>query len=236
MTQLFHLYDMHDGIVSMVLRTFGTVFPYVEVWDCGAGDLVLLGSKRPWDASLAHYAKIFDRERPRHDLARIGIHTVNALLARQFASQRTGFAITGAGAIQSDLSPLLEYEAPKAFYLGISASLLNQFDERTWQQEVAPPAKRTALAKLDGSHLRSVFGQYWTINTNLQTYLIWRLRHDAIAPGATEPIDLRALPCVFRPSNAPPLRVNPPPGANAEIQLLLAAGALLDQTDPVVRS
>ncbi|HXJ60212.1 MAG TPA: fused MFS/spermidine synthase [Verrucomicrobiae bacterium] len=236
MAQWFHLYDMHDGIVSMVLRTFGTVFPYVEVWDCGAGDLVLLGSKRPWDASLAHYAKIFDRERPRQDLARIGIHTVNALLARQFASQRTGFAITGEGPIQSDLFPVLEYEAPKAFYLGISASLLNQFDERTWQQEVAPPAKRTALAKLDGSHLRSVFGQYWTINTNLQTYLIWRLRHDAIAPGATEPIDLRALPCVFRPSNSPPLRVNPPPGANQEVQLLLAAGALLDQTDPVVRS
>ena len=233
MAQWFHLYDMHDGIVSMVLRTFHRVFPYVEVWDCGAGDLVLLGSKRPWDASLEHYAKIFDRERPRTDLGRIGIHTVNALLARQFASQRTGFAITDEdGPIQSDLFPVLEYEAPKAFYLGISASSLNQFDERTWQQEVAPPVKRSALAKLDGNHLRSVFGQYWTINTNLQTYLIWRLRHDAVAPGATEPVDLRALPCAFRPGNVPPLRLSPPPGANPEIQQLVAANALLDQSDP----
>jgi spermidine synthase len=236
MGQWFHLYDMHDGIVSMVLRTFGRVFPYVEVWDCGAGDLVLLGSKRPWDSSLSHYAKIFDRERPRTDLARIGIHTVNALLARQFASQRTGFAITGDGPIQSDLFPVLEYEAPKAFYLGISASVLNQFDERTWQQEVAPPTKRAALAKLNGNHLRSVFGQYWTINTNLQTYLLWRLRHDAVAGSATEPIDLRALPCVFRPTNAPALPLIPPPGATPEVLQLIAAAALLEDKDSTQRS
>src|SRR5207237_10540443 len=45
MAQWFHLYDMHDGIVSLVLRTFGTVFPCGEVWDTGCADVVLLGSK-----------------------------------------------------------------------------------------------------------------------------------------------------------------------------------------------
>jgi predicted membrane-bound spermidine synthase len=228
MAQWFHLYDMHDGIVAMVLRTFSSVFPQVEVWDCGAGDFVLLGSLKPWPDSTAHYQKFFEREQPRNDLARIGIQSANALLARQFASQRTGFAITGDGPIQSDLFPVLEYEAPKAFYLGISAGTIGQFDERMWQMDVASREKRAALAALDSSQLRRVFAEYWTINTNLQTYLYWRLRNEQFAGSATEPIDLRSIPCAFRPADTTPLQLPAPPGASQEIQKLLAAAALLD--------
>jgi hypothetical protein len=227
MAQWFHLYDMHDGIVAMVLRTFGAVFPHVEVWDCGAGDLVLLGSKQPWPATAAHYQKFFARQRPRNDLARIGLQSIDALLARQFASQRTGFAITGDGPIQSDLFPVLEYEAPKAFFLGISAGVIAQFDERMWQVELAGKEKQAALAALGTDQLRRVFAEYWTINTNLQSYLLWRLRNDPL-PGATEPVDLRAVPCAFRPANTPPLHLTPPPGASAEIEKLLQATAFLE--------
>jgi predicted membrane-bound spermidine synthase len=228
MAQWFHLYDMHDGIVAMVLRTFSSVFPQVEVWDCGAGDFVLLGSLKPWPDSTAHYRKFFEREQPRNDLARIGIQSANALLARQFASQRTGFAITGDGPIQSDLFPVLEYEAPKAFYLGISAGTIGQFDERMWQMDVASREKRAALATLDSSQLRRIFAEYWTINTNLQSYLYWRLRNEQFPGGATEPIDLRSIPCAFRPPDTTPLQLPAPPGASPEIQKLLAAAALLD--------
>jgi predicted membrane-bound spermidine synthase len=228
MAQWFHLYDMHDGIVAMVLRTFSSVFPQVEVWDCGAGDFVLLGSLKPWPDSMAHYQKFFEREQPRNDLARIGIQSVNALLARQFASQRTAFAITGDGPIQSDLFPVLEYEAPKAFYLGISAGTIGQFDERMWQMDMASREKQAALAALDSSQLRRVFAEYWTINTNLQKYLYWRLRNDQLPGGATEPIDLRAIPCAFRPANTTPVQLSAPPGASPEIQKLLAAATLLE--------
>ncbi len=226
--QWFHLYDMHDGIVAMVLRTFGTVFPYIEVWDCGSGDLVLLGSKRPWPGAPAHYQTGFERERPSKDLARIGIHSVEALLARQFASQRTGFAITGDGPIQSDLFPVLEYEAPKAFYLGICASTLDQFDERTWQREMSSPEKQAALATLNSDQLRKVFAPYWTMNTNLQSYLVWRLRNDPIPGGATEPVDLRAMPCAFRPIQSASHLLPAPPGAGPEIQKLINAAAMLE--------
>jgi predicted membrane-bound spermidine synthase len=228
MAQWFHLYDMHDGIVSLVLRTFGTVFPHVEVWDCGAGDLVLLGSKQPWPSTTAHYQKFFARERPRNDLARIGLQSIDALLARQFASQRTGFAITGPGPIQSDLFPVLEYEAPKAFYLGVTASVLGQFDERMWQLEMAPAEKQSALARLDTAQLRRIFAGYWTINTNLHSYLVWRLRNENLPSAAVEPVDLRAVPCAFRPADSPAVRPAPPPGASEEIRQLLAALELLE--------
>jgi hypothetical protein len=135
--------------------------------------------------------------------------------------------------MQSDLFPVLEYEAPKAFYLAIAAVNLDQFDERTWQQEMASPAKRLALASLTGADLRSVFGQFWTINTNLQTYLSWRLHQAASAETAPEPADVRSLPSAFRPLTTPPA-LGPEAGAalgstNQEVNTLLAAAAFLDQ-------
>ena len=48
MAQWFHLYEMQDSLVELVMRTFSSVFPYVEVWDTGVGDIVILGSKQPW--------------------------------------------------------------------------------------------------------------------------------------------------------------------------------------------
>jgi len=232
MAQWFHLYDMHDGIVESVLRTFGSVYPYMEVWDSGVGDVLLLGAKRPWNSSVERYRAIFERESSRADLAKIGIHSPEALVARQFASQRTAFAITGDGPIQSDQFPVLEYEAPKAFYLGISASSLNQFDERTWQQEMASRDKQAALHGLDSGQLRQIFTTYSTINTNLQTYLVWRLRNDGLPSAAFEPQDLRLLPCAFRPADAPFPRPEIPDKTPEEIKKLMAAAAVLELASP----
>lgn len=228
MVQWFHLYDMHDGIVSMVLRTFGTVFTHVEMWDSGTGDLILLGSQQPWPSARENFKELFQRERPRADLARIGIESIDALLARQIASQRTGFAIAGDGGIQSDLFPVLEYEAPKAFFLGISAGLLEKFDERTMQLDLASPEKRRVLSALDSDQLRRVFSQFWTLNTNLQSYLTWRLRNESAPGGAAEPVDIRSIPCAFRPASTAPLQLTAPPGASEEVRQLLNATALLD--------
>ncbi len=77
----------------------------------------------------------------------INIESPEALLARQLASQRTGFAIADKGAIQSDLFPVLEYAAPRAFFLGTGSRVLWQYDERTRQQLLAPAEKAATLAR-----------------------------------------------------------------------------------------
>ena len=102
-----------------------------------------------------------------------------ALWARQLASQRTGFAIPAAGAIQSDLFPVLEYEAPKAFYIGASSALLTLFDERTWQRDLAMPEKEEALHSLEVDVLREVFGSFTSVNDQLNQCLAIRVEADA---------------------------------------------------------
>ena len=166
--QWFHVYEMHDGIVGLVLRTFGKVFPFVEVWDTAEGDIVMLGSREPWSTGPETFRQGFAIAGVRADLAAIGIRSPAALLARQLASQQTGFAIVSeAGPVQSDLFPVLEYAAPEAFYIGTRARMLSRFDERTRQQWLAPAEKRAVLQQLAPDEVQSVFANFASVNEEL---------------------------------------------------------------------
>jgi len=234
MVQWFQLYEMHDGIVGLVLRTFGNTFPHLEIWDTGTGDIVMLGSRTPWASSFKEWNRVFERPAAREDLASIGINSVAQLAARQFASQRTAFAIAGDGPTQSDLFPVLEYQAPRARYLGISARMIARFDERTHQREFASPERLAALGSLTTEQLAQTFGTFWTINEDLQKHVVWRLSYETL-PGVTEPVELRAIPCVFRSTNTPAL---PPPLMSRvpEVSQKIVAAATLLSGPPAQRT
>ena len=202
--QWFHVYEVNDDIVRLVLRTFNSVFPYVEVWDTGIGDIVILGSKQSWPTGPEVFRQGFAIDRVRTDMWMIDIQSPEALLARQLASQRTGFAIAGNGPQQSDLFPILEYAAPRAFFMGTGSQMLWQFDERTRQQLLAPPEKMAALAALPMANTQLVFSDFSTINGDLYACLF------GTAPNA-------GMPCVFQtPQVVPPPASDGSVAANAE--------------------
>ena len=185
MTQWFHVYEMHDGIVALVLHTFASVFPHVELWDPGTGDLILLGSQTPWATGPEVWGKVFARAEPGKDLAAIGLHAPEALWARQFASQRTARLFIENGPEQSDEFPVLEYAAPKAFFIGASAKEFLQFDERTRQHQLAPLPKRTALHTASAELLAPVFPpEFGSVNADAALAANARARslQDAAAP------------------------------------------------------
>jgi len=226
--QWFHVYEMSDGIVGMVLRTFASVFPHVEIWDPGSGDILILGGKHAFKSSAETYREIYGRPAVAKDLELIGLKTPEAFWARQLASQRTGFAVPGPGPIQSDLFPVLEYEAPKAFFIGTKASLLTAYDERTHQSELAPAAKRTILASLDTAALREIFGTYNSVNSELNQFLGVRFAREEYPDG---PFDDRLFHWVFRPSNAPAVAPPLPHSSSSELQRLVAADTAM-RTNP----
>ena len=217
--QWFHIYEMNDPIVALVLRSFVSVFPYLEIWDPGAGDIILLGSKRPWRSSSEVFQQIFERPEVRKDLAAIGVKGPQALWSRQLASQRTGFAIPGKGAVQSDFFPILEYEAPKAFYIGASSGLLSLFDERTWQWDLEMREKAEALESLDADTLREVFARFTSVNDQLSLCLATRF---AIASNNTSNAS-EVTPCIFRSPGSPVMKVNLPDNASEDWRRLLEA-------------
>jgi spermidine synthase len=225
--QWFHIYEMHDGIVELVFRTFASVYPYVEIWEPSSGDLILLGSMKPWFSNPDLFEKAFQRERPRLDLEEIGIKTPAAVFARQLASQRTSFAMMDEGPRQSDEFPVLEYSAPEAFFIGQSASRLFNFDERTRQCSLAAEWKRKALMELPDSVLHSVFTEYSTANTDLLNYLKWRAARGKVTPETHPVYDLdTAMPIIFRPAQSYAITI-PGEASEAEANLIKAENDIL---------
>jgi hypothetical protein len=131
----------------------------------------MLGSFQPWKTGPEIFKQSLLLNGVKSDLASIGIHSPEALLARQLASQRTAFAIAGEGPIQSDLFPVLEYAAPRAFYINEDSYLLEQYDERTRQQLLAPVEKATILRSLTFQDAQTIFSKYNSDNAELNAVL-----------------------------------------------------------------
>ncbi|HEX3718380.1 MAG TPA: fused MFS/spermidine synthase [Verrucomicrobiae bacterium] len=223
--QWFHSYEMDDRNVDVVLRTFGSVFHNMEIWDVDFGDIVLLGSEQPWRSDTIVYGHAFDLEGVRKRLATIGLKTPEEILARRMASQRTAFAIAGSGPLQADDTPFLEYAAPRTFYLRLHTSHLQGFDERTWQMDLASDKVNNELAKLDVPALESVFGRgYGSFNDQLLYYLQGRFAKQA-GRGAGQPVivDHRAMLCSLQGTNKNFGIYTPPSAATNMISRELAA-------------
>ena len=98
---------------------------------------------------------------------------------------------------------MLEYEAPKAFFIGASAKEFLQFDERTRQHLLAPLPKRAALHALSAAQLAPVFPQFGSVNPEAA------LAANARAHSLTNPA---ALP--------PPRSIFTPPRSDADFNIL----------------
>jgi hypothetical protein len=217
MAQWFHTYEMDDATTNIVLRTFRSVFPFMEIWDVNEGDIVLLGSDREWKSNPEVYGKAFNLEGPRKDLQSIHLETPQAILARRMASQRTAFAIPGPGPVQTDETPILEYLAPRAFFLYQNASGTSQFlkfDERTWQMDLAPDEANAELAALDPPALKKIFHSgYGTTNGDLKLFLMEQYtQHRGVGAARLIVRDNRAMRCSLQ-GGAKPYAVYTPPSA-----------------------
>lgn len=207
--QWFHIYENSDPLVALVLRTVGRVFPYLEIWDCGAGDVLIMASSQPWDSSPDALRVAFNRPEVKKDMEAVGIVSPEALLLRQCASQRTAFAIAHpSGPIQTDMFPVLEYESPKAFFVGTAARLINAFDERVRQERNVPEEKRKVLAALKPEEIAGVFGRYTSNNPDLLDGLAWQLDRGKVLAGYAKrhdetPTILRATIPSTQPFQAP---------------------------------
>lgn len=201
MSQWFHTYEMDDDTIALVMRTFATVFPAMEIWDIGDGDILMLGSAHAWESNPDVYQRAFALEGPRRNLMEMGIAAPEAVLGRQVASQRTAFAIAGPGPIQSDGHPILEYKAPRAFYISLARGTerLQRFDERTWQVDFAPLLKNRTLSSLGLTDLKALIRPPCSLmNNQLHAYLNVLLGEQN---NSQQQLSIESMPCIFRGTN-----------------------------------
>ncbi|MCD6051967.1 MAG: spermine/spermidine synthase family protein, partial [Verrucomicrobia bacterium] len=223
--QWFHVYEMHDGVVDLVTKTFSTVFPYMEIWDPGTGDFIMVGSTKPWAMSLDGVRKAMERPLVREDFEKIGLTKPEHVFLRQMASARTAFAIPDGMAVQSDAFPVLEYEAPRAFFLGQRAEDFLRFDERTWQSSLASAEKQKILRSLTTTELMGIFKDYKSVNPILTSYL--KQRFTAGTNETMVPVfaDNNPTPFIFQTYEGYKNLPNLPPEVTAEHKAVLTAEA-----------
>ncbi len=230
MAQWFHMYETEDEVVAMVLRTFNSVFPHMEIWESVIGDIILVGSQQPWTSTPERFGELYARPLVRADLEAIGLRTPEALWARQLASQATAFAIAGPGPVQTDAHPLLEHAAIRAFYRTQGAFGLFVFDERTMQAALAPERKRAALAALPDELLGPVFGLFPSGNPNLMHYYGWRMNETFGKNGHEVYSFAPLLKLIFRPDDAFPKGKPTAPGLSPVFEKMVQAEAAIQIT------
>ena len=135
--QWFHSYEMDDETLRLIIRTFSNEFSNVSLWNTLSnknyqGDYMLIGynSKQTGQLDFNKLTTWFENPGLREDLAGIQINTLPTLLSLQISSNETVTKFTGEGPVNEDMYPVLEYQAPRAFFLRAVASIVEDMDER----------------------------------------------------------------------------------------------------------
>ncbi len=130
MVQWFHLYESEDEVVKLVLNTFSSVFPDCQVWSGVANDIIIVGSKNGFVFDYNLLLDKLNNDNIKRDFGKIGIDNIFTFLTCQSLTPRSVFIITDNKPINSELHPLLEFSAPRSFYIGSTSGLIYKYDER----------------------------------------------------------------------------------------------------------
>jgi spermidine synthase len=122
--QWFHLYEIDEEAVELVLRTYAAVFPHVSVWYTKGLDLLLLGlpdAERALD--VAAMRKRFRQPDFFAGFRRAGVRGFPALLAHELIPLGTLHAGAREGELHTLRHPILSHRAARAFFRGKAAEL-----------------------------------------------------------------------------------------------------------------
>jgi spermidine synthase len=186
MVQWIHIYEMNDIIFSIILHTFGAVFPNVTVWSIHKyNDILLVGSNEPVMLNIEKFKGKFLDTKILKDLEKckvaVDLTGPLSILSMQILSNfwfRYHFSSGNEGLINSDNFPVIEYEAPKAFFAGENAHFILEIDERKLSRSRSHLFLKKFLSENtfkpeDANNILSSFRQEMKVtNANLAKYMI----------------------------------------------------------------
>ena len=180
LAQWIQAYGIDAEVLGTVLRTVAVEFPQVRMAVVSGSDVVLLASMKPFGPDFATMRSLFSRPGVAADLASLGT-TRPFSVAGLFTVSENDFALfVGEGPVNTDDIPLVEQQAPRAFYLGTRIFL----PEHRFKL-VSPNSMLTRFSKLHPPDLEDLrdfvrFHRKTSSPTVIRTMLD---RLNAMAPG-----------------------------------------------------
>jgi spermidine synthase len=130
MAQWVQTYETDDFVVETVLRSFSTSFPLFSIWEPGFGDIVLVGFNKPPVVDFTELRRRFDQPAIKSDFERMDIFRFPVFLAREIVSpQNAPFVARPNAPVHSDIYPVLEFAAQRAFFVRADSGFSQNFDE-----------------------------------------------------------------------------------------------------------
>ncbi len=130
MVQWFHLYEMDDPLLKLVLRTYRAAFPIVTMWQIQTSDILIIGSKANTELDFGLIDERMKQQKVMEDLNRIQIPNLATLLSLQILSPNSVRDYAGVADLNTEDMPRLEYSAPQAFFVNQGVKELSRLDER----------------------------------------------------------------------------------------------------------
>jgi spermidine synthase len=167
MVQWFHLYEMSDDLFQLVVRTFQSSFPYVSIWQPLSDDVIMIGSRMPMNMDFDKVQAVISLKNVKEDLQQIQLQDAASLLSLEMLSPKSVSRYIGAGYLNTEDHPRLEYGAPSAFFKGSGVIQLSRYDERMKCDSAGTQLqKRIENKQLTDDELRNI-GFYHTNRPSL---------------------------------------------------------------------
>jgi spermidine synthase len=176
MIQWVQGYEIDNETFELVLRTFHSIFPEIQIWIAGSTDVLLVGSKTKIEPDLNESEKRIAQDQIKDDLSRIGVNDLFTLLNMQITSPESlRSSIKMTGRVHSDYNPILDYRAPMVLYTDSSLRLT----------QIVLDERRNTLAdgnllldaylkdhKIDYNNLRNLYRHFSKYETSNKTLII----------------------------------------------------------------
>ena len=130
MAQWLHVYEASDEVVQLVINTFSSVFPHVQVWGASAADLLILGSNKKNILDENEFKNKFNIETIKQDFESIGIGSPFTFLSAQILSDQGTFLMAREKPINSEKHPILEFLAPRSLFINDYSYEIYENDEK----------------------------------------------------------------------------------------------------------
>lgn len=194
--QWVQLYEMSEGSVQSILRTFAAAFPHVRVFaaSSGSSDLILLGSLVPLPLRIDELRRRLAQADAAAALAehRSKVTVADDVPAQlMFADRAEVLAFTAGATINTDDNAFIEFQAPRDLvrYATVDSEIVDRVYALDWDHgRLSLAALREAGYRLDGAE--AVAELHAVTEALLRAgRLRWaaRLLVEALTPGAGVP-------------------------------------------------
>ena len=239
--QWVQTYQLPVGVIASIVANVGAVFPHVQVWLGGPGDLMVLGATRPFRYEPAWLEQLVGPSGSLRDLAReyLRVDTPRDYFGRLLLDERGAAELArAASVVHRDDRPQLEFVAARRFLdMPVDAPVL---DSLLWFRGSSDSARLgsglllakaltlrrwdpTGLEYVDAARRLDPHDPYWTVQT---AGMRLALGQSGFADSALAPLlAVRPDPDAVLLTGVLALRRNHTDRARVLLERALAAGA-----------